>query len=153
MKSSVIAFCLLTILSPLFPATAPAQSTAASVRSYREAREAQIVNELVELLSIPNVATDEANIRKNAAKLVEMMQKRGIQTQLLEGQSPPAVFGEIKTPGATKTIALYAHYDGQPADASKWSSEPFTPTLRDKPLDLGGKVIAFPKAGERFNPE
>lgn len=153
MKSIGIAICLLAILSPLLTGVAQAQSTTASIRTYREAREAQIVNELVELLSIPNVASDNANIRKNAAKLVEMMQKRGIQTQLLEGKGPPAVFGEIKTPGATRTIALYAHYDGQPADASKWSSEPFKPTLRDKPFDSGGKVIEFPKIGEKFNPE
>jgi acetylornithine deacetylase/succinyl-diaminopimelate desuccinylase-like protein len=152
MKSSVIALCLLAILSPLI-GTTQAQSTTASVRSYREAREAQIINELVELLSIPNVASDEVNIRKNAAKLMAMMQSRGLQTQLLEGSGPPVVFGEIKTPGATRTIALYAHYDGQPADASKWASEPFKPTLRDKPLDLGGKAIAFPKSGEKFNPE
>jgi acetylornithine deacetylase/succinyl-diaminopimelate desuccinylase-like protein len=153
MKLSVVTLCLFLVLSPLLPEVSQAQSSSTSVRAYREAHEPQIINELVELLSIPNVASDNLNIRKNAAKLMEMMQQRGIQTKLLEGNGPPAVFGEIKTPGATRTIALYAHYDGQPADASKWASDPFKPTLLDKALDAGGKAIAFPKAGDKVNPE
>jgi acetylornithine deacetylase/succinyl-diaminopimelate desuccinylase-like protein len=72
---------------------------------------------------------------------------------MLEGAGPPAIFGELKTPGATRTIGFYAHYDGQPVEPSKWSSDPFKPTLRDKPLEEGGRVIPFPKAGEKFDPE
>jgi len=130
-----------------------AQSLTESVRAYRAAHEAEIINEFADLLSIPNVASDATNIRRNAAKLVEMMSLRGIETRLLEGGGPPAVFGELKVPGATRTIAFYAHYDGQPVDAAKWSSEPFKPTLRDGPLESGGRVIPFPKQGERFGPE
>jgi acetylornithine deacetylase/succinyl-diaminopimelate desuccinylase-like protein len=141
------------ISSLLFSSISQAQTTSKSVRAYREANESSIINELVEWLSIPNVAADSINIRKNAMKLKEMMQKRGIETKLLEGSGPPLVFGEIKTPGATRTIALYAHYDGQPVDASKWAADPFKPALRDKALDAGGKTIAFPKADEKFNPE
>src|SRR5215208_1908933 len=130
-----------------------AQSITASVRAYRVAHEAEIINEFADLLSIPNVASDATNIRRNAAKLVEMMRLRSIETRLLEGNGPPAVYGELKVPGATRTIAFYAHYDGQPVDAAKWSSEPFKPTLRDGPLESGGRVIPFPKQGERFGPE
>ena len=124
-----------------------------SVRAYRQAHAAEIMNEFVELLSLPNVASDAANIRRNAAKLIEMMQKRGIATRLLEGNGPPAIFGEIQTPGAARTVAIYAHYDGQPVDAARWASPPFTPTLRDRALEAGGQVIAFPKRGEDYNPE
>lgn len=132
---------------------AQAQTGGSKVRAYRQAHEAEIITELVDLLSIPNVASDSVNIRRNAARLIEMMSRRGIQARLLEGSGPPSVFGELKTPGATRTIGFYAHYDGQPVDASKWATDPFKPTLRDKPLDQGGQVIALPAAGQSINPE
>lgn len=130
-----------------------AQTAGPNVRSYRQAHEAEIITELVDLLSIPNVASDSVNIRRNAARLIEMMSRRGIQSRLLEGNGPPSVFGELKTPGATRTIGFYAHYDGQPVDASKWATDPFKPALRDKPLDQGGQVVPLPVAGQSVNPE
>ena len=131
-----------------------AQTPVAGVRAYRAAHEAEILGELVDTLSIPNVASDSINISRNAAKLVEMMNLRGIQAMRLPGgEGPPAIFGELKTPGATRTIGFYAHYDGQPVEPAKWASDPFKPTLRDKPLEAGGRVIPFPKAGVRFDPE
>jgi acetylornithine deacetylase/succinyl-diaminopimelate desuccinylase-like protein len=63
------------------------------------------------------------------------------------------VFGEIRTPGATRTIAFYAHYDGQPLDPKEWASPPFEPTLRDKPVEDGGRVIPLSPAGTAFDPE
>ena len=130
-----------------------AQTPAGAVRAYRAAHEAEIIAELVDILSIPNVASDSVNIRRNAAKLIEIMGRRGIQARLLEGNGPPAIFGELKTPGATRTIGVDAHYDGQPVEASKWASDPFKPTLRDKAIEAGGRVVPFPKAGEKFDPE
>ena len=145
--------CFFLLPGP-FRAIGVAQSSIGPVRAYRAAHEAQIVNEFVELLSIPNIATDAVNIERNASRLIEMMTRRGIQATRLPGEnSPPAVFGELKTPGATHTIGFYAHYDGQPVDSSKWLTEPFKPTLRDKPAELGGQVIPFPKAGDKFDPE
>ena len=130
-----------------------AQTPVASIRAYRSAHESEIIGELVDSLSIPNVASDSINISRNAAKLIEMMSRRGIQARLLKGDGPPVIFGELKTSGATRTIGFYAHYDGQPVEPSKWASDPFKPTLRDKPLEDGGRVIPFPKAGEKFDPE
>jgi acetylornithine deacetylase/succinyl-diaminopimelate desuccinylase-like protein len=114
-----------------------AQESASKARAYRQTHESQIIAEFSDLLSIPNVASDTPNIRRNAAKLIEMMSSRGIQSRLLEGDGPPAIYGELKTPGATRTIGLYAHYDGQPVDPAKWTTEPFKPVLRDKPLESG----------------
>src|SRR2546426_8296725 len=86
------------------------------VRDYRRAHERQILEEFTRLLAIPNVASDRENIRKNAQFILEMMQRRSLNPQLLEAKSkdtPPAVYGEWKVPGATHAIILYAHYDGQ----------------------------------------
>src|SRR5207244_4913177 len=65
----------------------------------------------------------------------------------------PVVFGEIRTPGSTRTVTFYAHYDGQPLDPKEWASPPFEPTLRDKPVENGGRVIPLPPAGTAFDPE
>src|SRR5258708_22353438 len=89
-------------------------------REYRRAHEAEIINEFVDLLSIPNVASDIGNMRRNAARIIEMMGRRGIDARLLEGNGPPAIFGELKAPGATRTIGFYAHYAGQPVDETRW---------------------------------
>ncbi len=152
MKRIAMMACVLGVSLSVTASLAGPQ-TVSSAREYRRAHEAEIVGELVELLTIPNLASDIENIRRNAAKLIEMMERRGIEARLLEGNGPPAVFGEIKTPGATRTIGFYAHYDGQQVDPSKWASDPFKPVLRDKPLEAGGHAVAFPKTSEKFDPE
>ena len=153
MKRAAVRSNLIAVLTIQMLLVGNAQTPAGAVRAYRAAHEAEIIAELVDILSIPNVASDSVNIRRNAAKLIEIMGRRGIQAQLLEGNGPPAIFGELKTPGATRTIGFYAHYDGQPVEPSKWASDPFKPTLRDKPIEAGGRVVPFPKAGEKFDPE
>jgi acetylornithine deacetylase/succinyl-diaminopimelate desuccinylase-like protein len=132
---------------------AEALAQTSAVRQYRQAHESEIIAEFVDLLSIPNVASDDVNIRRNARKLIEMMSRRGIKAQLLEGSGPPSVFGELKTAGATRTIGFYAHYDGQPVDESKWVTPPFKPTLRTAMIEAGGRVIDLPKVGEKVDPE
>src|ERR1044072_10023397 len=99
----------------LLPLPILAQTTPEKVREYRRANEQAIIKEFTTLLSIPNVAADTENIRKNAALIVEMMKQRGLNPRLLEGSNPntpPAVYGEWKTPGAHRTIPAYATYDG-----------------------------------------
>src|SRR2546426_10873438 len=85
-----------------------------SIRNYRRAHERQILDEFTRLLAIPNVASDRGNIRRNAEVIREMMQRRGLNPQLLQAQTkdvPPAVFGEWKAAGAAQhSIILYAHY-------------------------------------------
>jgi len=127
-----------------------------STRDYRRAHEHQILSEFTRLLAIPNVASDRENIRRNALFILEMMQRRGLNPQLLEAKTkdvPPAVFGEWKAPGASHAIVIYAHYDGQPVDPKQWTaSPPFQPTWRSAAFESGGKIIALPDNGE-INPE
>ena len=125
--------------------TVGADSVRRAVRSYVEAHNAEILRDLVDLLAIPNVARDSANIRRNAAMLVAMLERRGVSARVLEGPgSPPAVFGELRVPGATRTVMFYSHYDGQPVDTAQWATAPWTPVLRDGPLDAGGSVRPIP---------
>src|SRR3989441_4586675 len=126
-----------------------------STRDYRRAHEHQILSEFTRLLAIPNVASDRENIRRNAQFIVAMIQRRGLNPQLLEAKTkdvPPAVFGEWKAPGATRAVVLYAHYDGQPVDPKQWSaSPPFQPTWRSAAMEAGGAIVKLPGEGE-FNP-
>jgi acetylornithine deacetylase/succinyl-diaminopimelate desuccinylase-like protein len=141
---------------PAFQTAAARQDTSlrARVAAWRAAHEAEIFREYVDLLAIPNLASDAVNIRRNAAALIRMMERRGLAPRLLEAPgSPPAVYGELPAAGATRTVVLYAHYDGQPVDTARWVSPPWKPVLRDKALFAGGKDIPFPTEGARFDPE
>ena len=127
-----------------------------AVRDYRRAHEHQIVAEFTQLLAIPNVASDRENIRRNAAFILGMMGRRGLHPQLLQANSsdtPPAVYGEWKMPGATRSVIFYAHYDGQPVDPKQWTaSPPFQPTWRSAPVEASGQIVSLPANGE-INPE
>ena len=113
------------------------------VEAYVAAHRAQILGELVELLSIPNVAADRANIARNAERLRAMFLKRGFAADVLETDGNPLVFAELRAPGATRTILFYAHYDGQPVDPKSWNQgSPFTPILRSRRMEDGGEEIA-----------
>jgi acetylornithine deacetylase/succinyl-diaminopimelate desuccinylase-like protein len=138
------------------PATATAGARArAAARTYREAHEPAIVREFADLLAIPNRASDSVNIRRNADALRAMLDRRGFtNTRLLTVPGgPPAVYGELPTPNATRTLVLYAHYDGQPVDAKQWTTPPWSPVLRDRALKAGGKEIPLPADGQRVDPE
>lgn len=125
-----------------------AQTNPASIaaRQYRQSHERAIIDEYFQLLSIPNVATDQVNIRRNADSIVAMLKKRGVESKLVEAPDVnPVVFGEIRVPGATRTIVFYAHYDGQPLDPKEWTSPPFSPRL-----ERDGVTISLPP---KFDPE
>jgi acetylornithine deacetylase/succinyl-diaminopimelate desuccinylase-like protein len=145
---------LFLLLSLTISAVAqPAAVTAA--RAHRQTREHDIIHEFTRLLAIPNVASDLPNIRRNAELIAQRLSVRGIKPELLEIPNvPPVVYGEIKTPGATRTLIFYVHYDGQPVEPAKWvGGDPFKPTLRSASLEAGGKDIPFPAKGQPFNPE
>jgi acetylornithine deacetylase/succinyl-diaminopimelate desuccinylase-like protein len=132
----------------------PTNPAAQAARHWRQQHERAIMDEFVGLLAIPNIAADHANIQRNAEAIAQMMEKRGIAAKLVSVPGGnPIVFGEIKTPGATRTIVLYAHYDGQPLDPKEWATPPFTPSLRDKQVERDGQVIPLPAAGQPFDPE
>ena len=127
------------------------------IRDYRNKNEHSIINEFVSFLSIPNVASDTSNIKKNAAFIMDMMRKRGINNvQLLSPETkdaPPAVYGEVIIPGAKNTLIFYAHYDGQPVNASQWANglDPFIPKLYSGDLN-SGQAISFPASGS-YDPQ
>jgi acetylornithine deacetylase/succinyl-diaminopimelate desuccinylase-like protein len=108
-------------------------ATAKQADAWRRQHQREILQEFSDLLAIPNLASDIPNIERNAAAIRALCEKRGLTTQLLtlEG-APPIVVGDFVAPNAKRTIAVYAHYDGQPVDASRWKSDPWQPVMRDR---------------------
>ena len=146
---------LLLILSfPVF-----AQTTQEKVRDYRRANEELLLREYFDFLSLPNVASDIPNIRRNAARIMEMMKQRGLDPRLLEAETPntpPAVYAEWKTPGAQRTLLFYAHYDGQPTDPKQWTQTlPWQPVFRTAAIEAGGQIVsdAGPPVSNPIDPQ
>lgn len=155
MKQKLLVLCLL--LQGYF---VTAQSPEIEkIRQVRKKSEHIWLNEFVQLLAVPNIAADINNMRHNASLIMDMMRKRKIQNvQLLTPvtkDAPPAVFGEIKVPGATKTVIFYAHYDGQPVDSTKWANgfHPFKPVLVKAAKADASKIIDIATAAKSIDPE
>ena len=124
------------------------------IEAYVAAHQQELVTELIELLAIPNARGDAANLRRNAEALRGMLARRGLTAEVLETAGVPLVLGDLRVPGAQRTLMLYAHYDGQPVDPAGWrQSTPFTPVLRRGRLEDGAADIANPTTLTRFEPE
>lgn len=109
----VPALIVIAIAMCSVPAQSQARRAALAAREWARAHEADVIEQFTSLLAIPNVASDGANIQRNADLLVSMLQKRGVESRLLRIKGAnPLVFGEIRTPNAKHTIVFYAHYDG-----------------------------------------
>jgi len=135
-----------------------ADSTQEKVRAYRQANERALIDEHIQFVSIPDVGADAKNARRNAEFIAAMMEHRGIPARLLEAKTHgvnPVVYGEIKVPGAKRTLLLYAHYDGQLVNPSEWAPglEPFSPKFITAPIEHGGTIICSWKSGDPVNPD
>ena len=119
-----------------------ADQTTQQVSQWRQSHEQQIIDQFAKLLSIPNVATDTANIRRNATHISQLLSSVGMRVELLELEgSNPVVFAERITPGATKTLMIYVHYDGQPVNTDNWASDPWIPVMRTDMVEKDGKPV------------
>jgi acetylornithine deacetylase/succinyl-diaminopimelate desuccinylase-like protein len=123
----------LALLLLATPSLAAPGDAARAARSWRLAHEKAVISEFAELLAIPDVAANLADVERNAERIRRMFEARGVAVRLLtlEG-APPLVVGDLPSPGATATIAFYAHYDGQPVDVSGWTHGPWDPVVRDR---------------------
>ena len=133
----------------LVPSLVAQQSGAEVARDFRDANGPRILREYAELLSMPNVASDSAGIWKNAEYIRDALVERGVEARLLTlPRANPIVYGELMVPGATRTLGLYVHYDGQPADPSNWTHEPWDPVFYTRSMEAGGEPRPAPADGE-----
>jgi acetylornithine deacetylase/succinyl-diaminopimelate desuccinylase-like protein len=142
MKSCCLKTTFAAILLLSAECAATSEETQAQITRHVKSHQSAIYGELLQLLSIPNVGDDRPNIRRNAEFLANMMGRRGIRVEILETAGNPLVYGEMRVPGASKTLLIYAHYDGQAIDRSRWKqADPFIPVLRNGRLEDGAREI------------
>ncbi len=98
--------------------------------------------EFLELLSIPNVASEPRDIGRNATYLKDAFRKRGFDVRQLSNPAErPAILAEYtdRIAGA-KTILFYMHFDGQPVVPEEWAQrDPFEPVVRKR--GAGGEWV------------
>jgi acetylornithine deacetylase/succinyl-diaminopimelate desuccinylase-like protein len=143
----------LLLLSLLVAPVVGAQSVPDKLRAWVAQHEATIVRDAASLYRLPNLASDSVNIRRNAAELIARLSARGVSARLLESPQggPPAVYGELRTPGATRTVVLYAHYDGQPVASGPWTGDPWSPVLRRLTNGVMSDTVPWPTLGQRVD--
>jgi len=143
-----------TILSLALAIAARGADLRSEVERYVAQRQQQIISELVTLLSIPNIASDRANIQRNAEHLRGMLERRGFAAEILKTSGNPLVYGELKVPGAAHTYLFYIHYDGQPVDPSGWKqADPFQPIMRNGRMEDGAREIPGFLSLQKYEPD
>lgn len=119
------------LLALLVVTPVAAQELRQEIATYIDEHQKPILAELWQAVSIPAVAADTENARRKAGFLLERFRERGFDAELLETDGNPLVWAERTVAGTERTLLLYAHYDGQPVDPSRWEQDdPFRPVLR-----------------------
>ena len=98
------------------------------MREWRATHERQIVAELMQLVSLPNISSNKADIIKNADALTGMFEKRGFMVARVQTPGSPVLIARRDAANAVGTLTFYMHYDGQPTEAKDWTiGQPFAP--------------------------
>jgi len=130
--------------------------------SYAQEHKDQILDELIEFVSIPSVSTDpekKTEMQRAAQWVANQLHNLGFENvKILPTARHPVVYGESLKAGSDKpTVLIYGHYDVQPAEPLElWGTPPFEPTQRGENLygrgasDMKGQVIASLKAVEAY---
>ncbi len=129
-----------------------AQVDAEQVSRWVQAHSLEVVQQLADLAAIPSIATNPEGLTRTRRYLSDRLRQYGFTTRELRGGGVPALFAEKKAAGATETLLLYMHYDGQEVDPAKWQNDPFTPTLYDPGFKRIGPVASLP-AGQALRPD
>jgi acetylornithine deacetylase/succinyl-diaminopimelate desuccinylase-like protein len=98
------------------------------VREWRATHERQILTELIQLVSLPNIAANKADIVKNADALTAMFERRGFAVKRIMTPGSPVLVAERVAAKPAGALTFYMHYDGQPTEAKDWTiGQPFVP--------------------------
>jgi acetylornithine deacetylase/succinyl-diaminopimelate desuccinylase-like protein len=137
------------------PATTAENGLRESILTWTAANRLEILADLTEFVALPNVSREPEQILVNAAALRRMFEERGAQTRLLPTSGSPYVYARLAPEAppegeAVLTVLIYAHYDGQPVDPSRWTvTEPFTPKLVGEPDDPEARLYGRSTADDK----
>src|SRR5215831_18634384 len=94
-------------------------------------RRRAIVEGFIDFLRYNSVSQEPDRVRDTGQWLAAMLRALGLDGRVLETGGNPAVFGERRVPGATRTVLIYCHYDTKPIPAKGWlQPNPIEPVLR-----------------------
>lgn len=106
-----------------------------NLHHYVEQHTQEYMQELALLCDQPSISAQGLGIDACAHLVAQMLEKRGIVTQILETGGHPVVYGEYGA--GDRALLLYNHYDVQPPEPLElWDSPPFQTSQRD------GKIFA-----------
>ena len=144
MKVTRTIFQLLVTLMTVIPSSLLAQDAADIAKAYHQAEAENIISDFRAFLSLPNVASDYADMQANAAFIQKHIGKRGFSSKVVSAGGAPYVVAERPGAEGAPTVLIYAHFDGQPVIPNQWSSPPFEPTLwSDNPLTQGATQLTW----------
>ena len=112
-------------------------------------RRRDIVEGFVELLRLESVSQAPAKVRATGEWLAAALCARGLDGRVLETGGNPAVFGERRVPGATRTVLIYCHYDTKPIPPKGWlQPNPIEPVFRRGLAEAGAPLLPFAEVGD-----
>lgn len=112
------------------------------------------VNNLKELLSIPNVAFVKEDIWENINYVISKFKPLGFNYKILPTEGNPQLFIEKIIGNKLPTVLFYMQLDGQPVDSSKWAQpDPFTPVLKKPVGNSKWNIINWNNLNKSYNPE
>ncbi len=109
-------------------------------------RRRAIVESFADFLRLNSVSQEPDNVRATGGWLAATMRARGLDGRVIETGGNPAVFGERRVPGATRTVLIYCHYDTKPIPLKGWlQPNPIEPVFRRRLAEDG--AVEVPLAG------
>lgn len=107
-----------------------------------------------EFVSLPNVAANEADMYKNLEWVEAAFEKRDFSIRLLQSSTLPVFLAERTVDPKAKTLLVYFHLDGQPADPANWDQpDPFIPVLKAQNEQGDWEIIDWSNLKGSINPE
>jgi acetylornithine deacetylase/succinyl-diaminopimelate desuccinylase-like protein len=112
-------------------------------------RRRAIVEGFGEFLRLESVSQAPAKVRVAGEWLAELLRARGLDGRVLETGGNPAVFGERRVPGATRTVLIYCHYDTKPIPPKGWlQPSPLEPVFRRGLAETGAPIVPLAEVGD-----
>ncbi len=107
-----------------------------------------------ELVSIPNVASDEANMMKNVTWVTAAFEELDFEVSILQTSTLPVFFAEKRVDPTAKTILFYLHLDGQAVNPRKWNQkDPFRPVLKEQDENGVWQIINWSRIKTYVDPD
>ncbi len=114
----------------------------------------QVLEKHRAFVSLPNIASNEADMYKNIEFVQPEFEQLGFSVRLLESESLPVFLAEKVVDAGAKTILFYLHLDGQAVNPENWDQpNPFVPVLKEQNNEGDWDIIDWSSINEGIDPE